>query len=254
MPPLPVVVALQAIVLGAFVAEAAIGFGATVIAVTLAVLLVPLTTILPAFVPINMVLSAVLVARGRRSLRLALLGREIAPAVVVGLAVGLWVFRRQRLDALALAFAVFVVAMSVVELRRVHRGGAPSTPLGAGPRRVLLALGGFVHGLFGTGGPMIVYVMQRRGLDKAAFRASLALVWLVLNAALMINFAQLRLLDAPSLRLSAALGLALLPSLWLGERLHHRLSPRRFQLGVFVLLLIAGLALGVRTALKLLVA
>ena len=52
--PFSTVLLLQAIVLIAFIAEAAIGFGATVVTVTLAVLFVPLNVILPAFVPVNM--------------------------------------------------------------------------------------------------------------------------------------------------------------------------------------------------------
>ncbi len=251
MPPLPVVAALQLIVLGAFVAEAAIGFGATVITVTLAVLLVPLTTILPAFVPINLVLSAVLVARGRGALRLRLLGREVAPPVAAGLALGLLLFRARRLELLALGFAGFVVALSAIELWRA-RAPAPERPMSRRTAVALLALGGLAHGLFGAGGPPIVYVLSRRGLDKASFRASLALIWLALNAALVIDYGALGLVDARTLLLSGALLLALLPSLWLGERLHRALPPRRFAQGVFSLLLAAGLALGVRTALQLL--
>lgn len=251
MPPLPVLAAIQAIVLIAFVAEAAIGFGATVITVTLAVLLVPLTTILPAFVPVNMVLSAYLALRNRRQIAIGVLLRELAPAVLVGLAVGIWISRTASLEVLALVFAIFVVALSIVELVRARRMAAPAPALHTAPRQLLLALGGFVHGLFGTGGPMIVYVLQRRGLEKGAFRASLAVVWLTLNTALMTNFWSLGLLNARSCSLSATIAIALCPALLIGEKLHHRLSPRRFTLGIFSLLLIAGLALAARTALKL---
>ena len=248
---LPVLAAIQAIVLVAFVAEAAIGFGATVITVTLAVLIVPLNTILPAFVPVNMTLSLYLAVRNQSAIAVGVLVRELAPAVLCGLGVGIWLFRKQALEVLVLAFASFIVVLSIVELVRARRMEAPPQPLSAAPRQLLLALGGFVHGLFGTGGPMIVYVLQRRGLEKGAFRASLAVVWLTLNTALMTNFASLGLLNARSFSLSATIALALVPALLIGERLHHRLSPRRFTLGIFSLLLIAGLALAARTTLKL---
>jgi hypothetical protein len=244
-----VVAALVAIVLVAFVAEAAIGFGATVITVTLAALFLPLPTVLAAFVPVNMTLSAWLVVRNRRHLRLDVLLRELLPAIGVGVVAGLVVFRWQRLDAFAVAFALFVIALSLVELARGHGGTQP--PLAPSARRALLALGGFVHGLFGTGGPMIVYVLQRRGLDKGAFRATLALVWLVLNTAIVVNFVSLGLVGRGSATLSGVFALALLPAMWLGERLHHRLSARRFQLAIFSLLFAAGVALFVRTVLRL---
>jgi uncharacterized membrane protein YfcA len=239
------------IVLLAFTAEAAIGFGATVITVTLAVLLIPMQVILPAFVPINLVLSAYLVVRHARAIAWRVLLIEIAPAVVVGLAAGIVVFRSQRIDVLALGFALFMVALSAAELWRARREASVAPPLGRIARTLLLGVGGFVHGCFGSGGPMIVYVLQRRGLDKSAFRVTLALVWLCLNLALVGNYATLGLVGRTSAALSLLLGLALAPGLLLGEYLHRRLSPRRFQIGIFSLLLAAGLALAVRTALEL---
>lgn len=245
-------VCLQAIVFLAFTAEAAIGFGATVITVTLAVLIVPLDVILPAFVPINLVLSAYLVARYGREIAWRVILTEVAPAVLVGLLLGIVVFRTQRVDVLALAFAIFIVGLSVGELWRARSAQPPAAPFPWLARTGLLGLGGFVHGCFGAGGPMIVYVLQRRGLDKSCFRVSLSLVWLVLNAALLVNYASLRLIGAPSLSISLWLSIALVPGLLVGELLHRRLSARRFQLGIFSLLLAAGVTLAVRTALQLL--
>ncbi len=249
--PLPILLLFQAIVLLAFTAEAAIGFGATVITVTLSVLFLPLNVILPAFVPINMVLSAYLVFRHGRQIAWKILLVEVAPAVLAGLAVGIALFRSQKVEALALGFALFVVGLSSVELWRARRAQPVAAPLQRGLRGALLGLGGLVHGCFGTGGPMIVYVLQRRALDKSVFRVSLALVWLVLNGALLANFASLGLLGKASASLSLTLTLTLAPGLLIGEYLHQRLSARRFQLGIFTLLLAAGLTLAVRTALQL---
>lgn len=245
---LSTVIALQAIVLLAFVAEAAIGFGSTVITVTLAVLFLPLDVVLPAFVPVNMLLSAYLAIRHHRAIAFQLLLRTIAPAVLVGLAIGIGLFRGQSSQALLLAFALFVVALSAVELWRAQSSDASTLPLSLPIRSLMLGLGGVVHGLFGTGGPMIVYALQREGLDKGAFRASLAVVWLTLNSALLVNFASMGLLGRGSAVLSLAIAVALIPALFLGGYLHHRLSARRFQLGIFSLLLVAGIALAARTA------
>lgn len=245
---LSTVIALQAIVLLAFVAEAAIGFGATVITVTLAVLFLPLDVVLPAFVPVNMLLSAYLAVRHHRAIAFRLLLRSIAPAVLLGLVIGIGLFRGQSSQALLLAFAIFVVVLSAVELWRAQSRATSTQPLSLPIRSLMLGLGGLVHGLFGTGGPMIVYALQREGLDKGAFRASLALVWLILNGALLVNFASLGLLGRGSAVLSLAIAIALVPALLLGSYLHHRLSARRFQLGIFSLLLIAGIALAARTA------
>ena len=55
--------ALFAIALVAFAVEGTLGFGSTVIAVSIGAQLVPLDELLPAFVPLNIVLSLSLLRR-----------------------------------------------------------------------------------------------------------------------------------------------------------------------------------------------
>jgi uncharacterized membrane protein YfcA len=249
-PSFDVVALLCGIVLLAFVTEAALGFGATVVAVTLGAQLMPLDRLLPAFVPINMVLSTALALRGRRFIAWRVLATRIAPAVAIGLACGLAVFRLQTVALLQLAFALFVVALAFVELVRV-RAPEDTRPVARPMAAGLLAVGGFVHGLFGTGGPMIVYVMRRFVVDKSAFRATLAMSWLVLNVALIVNYATLGLLGATSLALSAPLLVVAVLALGIGEWIHRRVEARTFQAAVCAVLLLGGVTLAGRTALKL---
>ncbi len=245
---LPVALLLCVIALGAFISEAAVGFGATVIAVTLGVQVVSIDVLLPAFVPVNMCLSAYLVVRHRRRIAWRVLALELAPPVLIGLAGGLLMFRLRETLYIKLAFALFVVTLAVIELWRLRVVRAADPPLARPMAFVLLVLGGFVHGLFGTGGPMLVYVLRRLVDDKGVFRATLALTWLSLNTALMINFASLHLLGKSSALLSAALLVAVLPALIAGERLHRALDGRRFHTAVCLILLFAGSALAVRTS------
>ena len=238
-------VALEGVVLAAFVAEAAMGFGATVVAVTLGALFVPVEIILPAFVPINLILSTAIVLRSSASIAWRVLLVELAPALGLGCAAGIAAFRFGAHEAEKLLFALFVVGLALVELRGVRR---EALPLSRRARVALLLLGGVVHGLFGSGGPMVVYVLRRRIADKRAFRATLAVVWIALNAALLASYATMGLLRRETGELCCALGLALVPALALGELLHRRLDATRFQLAVCRLLLLGGVALAARTA------
>jgi uncharacterized protein len=249
------IVALQAIVLVGFVAEAAMGFGATIVTVTFAALLVPIEVVLPAFVPINLALSIYLIARARGGVAVRILLIELAPALAVGCGIGLIAFRYGAHEVGKLVFALFVVVLAITELLRAplpSEAARPPRSLGFATRTFLLFVGGLVHGLFGSGGPMVVYVTQRRITEKHAFRVTLAVVWLALNAALLVSYGTLGLLGRDTIELALALGLALLPALLLGEWLHRRLDVRRFQLAVCLLLLAGGLALAARTSLVLL--
>jgi uncharacterized protein len=240
-------IAIGVIALIAFTTEGAIGFGGTVIAASVGAQLVPLDELLPAFVPVNMALSAYLLATGVRAVQWRFLLREIAPAVVVGAAIGLALFHVPAKMALAMAFGIFVTGLATLQLARPAERELPPVW-----RYGLLGLGGVAHGLFGTGGPMIVYVTRRRVDDKRAFRATLALLWLSLNTALMVNFLSLGLYETRTFELGAAVALAVVPGLVIGERIHRALDASRFERVVWVLLLVAGAALALRNGVTLL--
>ena len=252
-------VALFAIALGAFATEAALGFGATVVALSLAAQLVPIDLFLPAFVPVNVVMLLWILGVHRRHVAWRRLLAEVAPAVAVGVAIGLLLFRVPARGGLQMAFAVSVVLLSVLELRRLA-AAPPADPSAAavaaaapGSRRSLpfLVLGGVAHGLFSTGGPMIVYVLRRRLPDKGVFRASMAALWIALGSALLVNYASMGLFSGETARISLVLAAAVVPGILVGERLHRALAPATFHRIVLVVLLASGAVLAVRTGLEL---
>ncbi len=234
-------VILGVIALAAFATEGAIGFGGTVLAASIGAQFVPLELLLPAFVPLNMVMSSWLLARGFRSIAWRMLAVEVAPMVGLGAAVGLALFHLPAKHVFAFGFGVFVVGLAILQLARPGGRELPK-PL----QWLLLGLGGVVHGLFGTGGPMIVYVVRRRLADKLAFRSTLAVLWLVLNIALLVNYASAGLYTRTTAKAAAVIALVIVPGLYIGERVHHRLDAGRFERVVWLVLLAAGLVLAIR--------
>ena len=235
--------ALALIALFAFGTEGAIGFGGTVIAACLGAQLIPLDELLPAFVPLNLAMSLWLLTSGREAIAWRVLLRTIAIPVAIGAAIGLALFHVPAKTLLAAIFGGFVALLAIVQLAR-----PAARPLPRMWQRVFLVAGGVAHGLFGTGGPMIVYVTRRELADKRAFRATLAVLWFVLNVALLVNFLSLGLYTHHTFELGGVVGLALLPGLWLGQRVHDALDGARFERVVWTLLLVAGLALAIRSA------
>jgi hypothetical protein len=231
---------LAAVVVGAFGVEAATGFGATVIAVSLGVHLFPLDVLLPVLVPLGLVLSASIAWRERAHTDRRLLVRRILPLMGLGLAIGIAIFERASNATLQRAFGAFVVGVAALELWR-GRKGAPAAALPPLASRAALLGAGVVHGLFSTGGPLLVWSLGRAPIAKRAFRATLSTVWLVLGTALSSAYALRGHLDAASLAATAALLPALGAALLLGEWLYHRLDEARFRRVVYALLLATGL-------------
>lgn len=243
-----VLAALAAISFAAFATEAALGFAGTVLAVSLGAQVVPLDLLLPAFIPINLALSLSVALVDRTRIGWRQLAVELAPPVAIGAAIGLALFRLPARLHLQLAFGLFVVALAALELVRMRRpASSPSRWAG----RALLLAGGLAHGLFGAGGPLIVYVLRQRLTDKAAFRATLAIVWLTLNSLLCASYAAMDLYRSEVGTAMVAMAVVVAPAFIAGNRLHRAIEPALFHRVVVLLLLGAGALLAVRTGLAL---
>jgi uncharacterized membrane protein YfcA len=196
--------------------------------------------VLPVFVPLGLVVSSWLALRGRAHVDRRLLFARILPWMGLGLACGLVIFERASHEALRRAFGAFVVALAGLELSRIARARENEPAIPPSATRAALLGAGVMHGMFSTGGPLLVWALGRSRLEKRAFRATLACVWLVLGSTLTASYAASGHLDRHTLRATAALVPVLGVALAAGEWAHQRLDERRFRVVVYVLLLAAG--------------
>lgn len=236
--------ALAAVVLVAFTVEAALGFGATLISVAIGSLLLPIPALLPALVPLNLGLSVYLASRYWRDVDRRFLFGRLLPLMGLGLPFGLACFRAFDSASLRRLFGAFLVVVSTAELVRMRRtpGGA-SRPMPRPLEATMLFAGGLVHGAFATGGPMAVYVASRAIHDKGRYRATLSVLWALLNVVLLLTYAVGGELGPSRLALCASLAPCCLLGLALGEFAHRRIPTEVFRAAVFVGLALAGAAL-----------
>jgi uncharacterized membrane protein YfcA len=239
---------LAGIVFVAFLIEAAAGFGSMVVAMTVGALWFPVPSLLVWLVPVNILLSVYLVLRGRSALDWRFLGRRLLPLMAAGLAVGTLVASRAAEAAwLKPAFGVFVVGVAAWQLKLALSAAHETTPL-PGAARVLALLGaGVIHGVYATGGPLAVFVSARELKDKAAFRATLSALWVVLNLLVLPRLVLQGQVTRTTLATSALLLAPLVLGIAAGEWVHHRLDERRFRVAIAALLLIAGAVLAVKS-------
>jgi hypothetical protein len=104
-------------------------------------------------------------------------------------------------------------------------------------------LGGLVGTLFGTGGPFYVMYLKLRDLDKSVFRATFATNFLIDGAIRLVSYALIGLWHWQLL----AYLLVALPivgaGLYLGGRIHTRVSQQAFVRFISLLLLGSGVTL-----------
>lgn len=231
----PLLLSLGASLCLAFTVEAALGFGATLIAVALGALLLPLEAWLPVVVVLNLPLSGWVLARDARALSWRLLARAL-PLMGLGLPLGFAVLALAPPALVPRVLGLVIVVLAGLELWR----GAQARPLPRARGAALLVAGGAVHGLCGCGGPLAVYVTSRELEDKRAFRATLAGLWLVLNLALLGGLALRGGLSGGTLAPCLPLALPAALGIGLGDWAHGHIPAAPFRRLVLGLLLGAG--------------
>jgi len=213
------------------------GFGSGLIAVPLLTLAWPVTVVVPLVVALDYFGSA---SQGIRNVE-AVSWREqfvLIPFMVVGVGLGLWVLRAVSTSLLAKVLGGFVIVYAIYQmlpLPELRGSRVAATYCGF--------LGGLVGTLFGTGGPFYVIYLNLRGLERARFRATFAMNFLIDGGVRLAAFAGAGLFGPQTLGfLLASLPLAG-AGLYVGGRIQTGLSQRTFQIVIRVLLLASGLAL-----------
>ncbi len=233
------------IVMLAQMSEAVSGFGCTLITLALGGNLYHIETILPLIIPLNFFLSFYLVTRYYQSIDWRTLTRAILPFFAVGMAAGLFIFNLGRSMILQTAFGFLVILITAFEFFGFFRTStsSPRKPLNTFQSALCLIAGGIMHGIYATGGPMVVYYAGRKFNDKKVFRSTLSLLWLIMTVILCTNYFLNGKLTTGTLKTSALLLPALLLGILVGERIHSRIDERIFRLLIYVLLFFAGFSL-----------
>lgn len=233
--------ALGGFILLAYTLEAVTGFGSVVIALSLGALLLPIDQLLPILVPLNICMTGYLVHRHRQQIDRRLLLGTLLPGMLIGTLLGYWLLPYLDTQTLKVGFGALIVWFAGRELWRLRRASVLSQRP-AWLARVITLAAGLSHGLFASGGPLLVYGLAGTQLDKARLRATLVTVWFTLNSLLTLAF----LLDGrllPVLPQVLTYAPLLLLGVWLGERLHRRFDERHFRLAIYILLLVTGILL-----------
>lgn len=225
--------------------EAVSGFGSTIITLALGANLYPFETILPLIIPLNFCLSFYLVTRYRQSIDWNILKRTILPFFALGMAAGIFIFNFGQSRILQTIFGFLVILITTFELVQFFRvkTTAPNKPLKPLQSALCLIVGGIAHGIYATGGPMVVYYASRQLGNKKVFRSTLSFLWLIMTIVLCVNYYLGGGLTAGTLKTSALLLPALFLGIALGERIHARVDERVFRLIIYVLLFFAGFSL-----------
>ncbi len=241
---LEVNVVLFLILLLSYSIQALSGFGSIIIAVTLGTHFFPLSFLLPVIVPLDVLLNSYLVLRYRKRIDYSTMLKSVFPVMGFGLMIGIFLFssfaENKYIEKL---FGLFVVLISARELWIQWRNKISNKNISRNKTTLFLFSGGIIHGMFASGGPMVVYPISRRIKNKITFRSSLALLWLTFNITLTVSYIISAKINITTIKWSAGLIVIIPISIFLGEKLHSRINEQKFRTIIFALLVFSGLAI-----------
>jgi hypothetical protein len=219
------------VVFAATLFRSAFGFGEALIAVPLLVLFIPLKVAAPLAVLVSITIAAVVVAQDWRKIHLRSAGWLVG-STLFGIPVGLLLLRSSHQKAVKVALGIFIVAFSVYSLL-----GRRPPELKTDSKAWLLGCGfaaGVIGGAYGMNGPPLVIYGAMRRWSAQHFRATLQAYFLPASVIGMGGY-WLAGLWVPAVTHYYLLCLpALLPAVWLGRVVNHRLHGDAFLKYVYV--------------------
>ncbi len=114
------------------------------------------------------------------------------------------------------------------------------------PRLLLLSsllVAGIIHGMFVSGGALLVIYAVSILKDKHEFRATVAPIWVILNSYMMVVYLKDGLVNTRNLQLIGLSIIPLLLAIFLGNKLQARIQQQVFLTLTYVLLIISGISI-----------
>ena len=164
----------------------------------------------------------------------------IVAFVIIGLPIGMYLFRHADAKPLKKVLAAFIVLASSLQIAAHFSPKAASRKLPKPLAYGLLFAGGIIHGIFSSGGPLIVLYASGALPEKGKFRATLCLLWTTLNSILIGGYLVSASIDRQTLVQTAAMLPFLVAGIAAGEFIHKRVASKLFNLIVFGTLFCTG--------------
>lgn len=176
----------------------------------------------------------------------------MAVSILLGILIkGLFEGKEQLLYKL---LGVFVILLSIQGGLSLRRKGADENAESRSAAQaadspfsyVILVLAGIVHGIFVSGGPLLISYLTKKIKDKVSFRATISTVWIFLNTLIMLDDIRAGFWTG-GLLITQLISLPFLfAGMYIGSRLYVRMSQRFFMILTYILLFISGISLLVK--------
>ena len=177
-----------------------------------------------------------------------------AAGIIGGILIkGLFAGKEQVLYKILGVFIIFLSVQGIYTLKKGDGKDGKKAALAARERGkdspalyLLLVLAGIVHGIFVSGGPLLIGYLTKKIPDKVSFRATISTVWIFLNGMILADDIRMGLWNAELVKIQLISIPFLLAGMFIGAKLYARMSQKLFMMITYLLLFISGVLLLVK--------
>jgi uncharacterized protein len=205
--------------------RSAFGFGEALIAVPLLALFIPLKVAAPVAVLVSITIAAVVVAQDWRKIHVRSAGWLVVSSLA-GIPVGLLLLASRHQQTMKIVLAILIITFAVYSLL-----GRKPPELNRDNKAWLLGCGfvaGITGGAYGMNGPPLVIYGAMRRWSAQHFRATLQAYFLPASVIGMVGYWLAGLWVAAVTHYYLVCLPVLLPAVWLGKVVNHRLYGDAF--------------------------
>ncbi len=232
----------------AFTVASIAGFGSNIIGLSLGLMIFPLTFLMPVLLPLNIAVNLLLAVKNRKHINRTII-KSIIPLFPAGSALGLLIFHTSAMDRwVIILFALFILYVGIRDIYRQYQKDhiIPPAKERIDPsilEKIYMTSSGIIHGIFATGGPLIVIAVSKLNQGKDAMRSTLPLIWVVMNSILTATYAAAGLFNYSTLKITLILSPFALSGFLIGEMVYKKIDEERFKTIVSLILISGAIAI-----------
>lgn len=221
---------------GVFV-QAVVGFGGTMLAMPLAIMLVGLDLSKPVMTIVAWITGVVVLVTEYKHINWRELLKMTA-VMLIGVVGGVLVTGKVQLNFLLIIYAVVIILVGAKKLFFPSKK-EPSKAM----QNISLAIAGIMQGLFVSGGSFLAVYSVATIKEKREFRATVNAVWALLNIIMVVTMAAGGAITKNVLLWAAIAVLPTLLAIWLGGLLTKKVKQQTFLKVIYVILIVSGIVL-----------
>lgn len=163
---------------------------------------------------------------------------KITSIMIIGIIIGIKIFKIISADILIYIYAVLIILIAVKGLFIKKKINLHKYVM-----FIILVIAGIIHGMFVSGGALLVVYAVNVLKDKDEFRATVAPIWVILNTFMIYDHIKMGYLTQSSLNLILISIIPLFAGVYIGNKIQKKINQETFLNLTYILLIISGILL-----------